>query len=439
MCKNALSLALLLTSLGGALATDWPHWRGPNRNGVVAASSGWRGDRWLSGDPGWTRSVGEGSTSPLVVGGRLYTMGWREGRDVVQCLDVATGAPRWSVSYPCSRYGRRATGDQGIYSGPSSTPEFDSATAYLYTLSIDGHLNCWDTRQEGKKVWGLNLYDTFDVPQRPRVGRSGLRDYGYTSSPLVHGDWLIVEVGAREGNLMAFDKRSGKRVWTSEATSPAGHNGGPVPMIVEGVPCVAVHNHDGLLVVRLDPGHAGKTVATWPWVTSFANNIATATVHGRFVLLTSSYNQHKIAKFEISLQGAKKVWEQEHASKVCSPVIHAGHVYWAWNRVMCLDFDTGALKWQGGRVGDQGSCLVTADGRLVVWANRGDLLLVETAQRSPGRYTELATRTGLGRSDAWPHVVLAGEKLYCKDRSGLLLCLDPRASGPAPDPGRQDR
>jgi outer membrane protein assembly factor BamB len=413
---------VIATSSTFTTADDWPHWRGLGRNSVVAELSGWNTGSWTLEDS-WDASVGEGSSSPLIVAGRVYTMGWRSGQDHIGCLDAETGETIWSVSYKCPKYGRLATGDQGLYSGPSSTPEFDLQTGLLYTLSTDGDLNCWDTRQRGKKIWSTNLYEKYHAPRRPRVGRSGLRDYGYSSSPLVYGDLLIVEVGARNGNLMAFDKRSGARRWASQSKSPAGHNGGPTPITVEGISCVAVHNHDGLLVVRMDKGHEGESVASYEWVTSFANNIASATVYKNYVLLTSSYNQQRIAKFEITLRGAKKLWEQKHASKVCSPVVYDGRVYWAWRQVMCLDFETGELQWKGGRVGDAGSVIATKDGRLIVWANRGDLLLVESAGRSPNKYTELATRKRiLGRSDAWPHIVLADNRLYCKDRNGSLRC-----------------
>ncbi|MCO6456952.1 MAG: PQQ-binding-like beta-propeller repeat protein [Pirellulaceae bacterium] len=433
-----LFAGLLLTG-GTACAEDWPHWRGPRRDGTVREDSGYdrlaaagAGANWPAEKPAWQRNVGQGSSSPLVVDGQLFALGWREQREVVQCLGAATGELQWDVSYSAPLYGRHATGDQGLYSGPSSTPEYDPRTGYLHTLGSDGTLACWDTRRRGEAVWQLNLYDQFAAPQRPKVGRSGLRDYGYTSSPLVHDEWLLVEVGAPSGNLMAFDKRTGRAVWSSESKSPAGHNGGPVPLRVEGVPCAAVHNFDGLLVVRLDGARAGQTVATYPWNTEFANNIATLAVDGQRVIMTSAYNHYKIACLEITLAGARLVWQQPLASKVCTPVVHRGHLYWAWQKVICLDLDTGELRWQGGRVGDQGSCVVTSDDRLIVWTNRGDLLLAETAVRSSREYRQLAARTNLFRHDAWPHVVLSGQRLYCKDREGNLACFDLRAPNASP-------
>lgn len=425
-----LIIQSLLIGVGGAMllciaaadAADWPHWRGPGRNGIVAEPSGWSGDQWPIGDPVWNVQVGQGSTSPLAVDGRLYTMGWSGGEDTVFCLDAASGETIWKTSYTCPQHGRQSVGDKALYGGATATPEYDLETGLLYTLSVDGDLHCWDTRKQGERRWSLNLYDQYDVAQRPDVGRNTRRDYGYTSSPLVHDQWLIVEVGATSGTLMAFDKRTGKQQWVSECKDEAGHTGGPVPITVEGVPCVAVLTLRNLVVVRLDGEQAGRTVAAHPWATHFANNIATPAVHENYVLVTSAYNHHVMAKLKITLEGASELWRQDVASGVCSPVIHKRHVYWAWRGVHCLDLESGEEKWVGGGAGSPGSCIVTADERLIIWTNNGDLMLAETAERSADRYTELAQRPALFRTDAWPHVVLADGMLFCKDSAGNVIC-----------------
>lgn len=221
----ALALAVLVST---AQAKDWAHWRGPLRNDVVAQSSGWSDGRRLEAKPVWEVNVGEGSTSPLIAGDRLYVIGWEGGCDHVRCVEAGTGRPVWAVAYKCPRFGRHAIGDENAYCGPTSTPEYDIETGRLYTLSCDGDLHCWDARVRGEKVWSMNLYDRFRAGQRPASGleKDDLRDYGYTTAPYVHGDWLIVEAGSSEGHLMAFDKRTGERRWVSEYRGRAGHAGG---------------------------------------------------------------------------------------------------------------------------------------------------------------------------------------------------------------------
>ncbi len=413
---TAALLALLLP-----VTQDWPHWRGPDRNGVVAEPSGWGGPGWPLGEPVWSRNVGQGSGSPLVVQGRLYVMGWADGNDRLSCLDAASGKELWTSTYACPPHGRHHLGDEPFYGGPTATPEFDAAAGRLYTLSNDGHLHAWD--RDGKRIWGLNLYDAYGVERRPHVGAQQ-RDYGYITAPLVHGNRVLVQVGAEDGAVMAFATDSGKRVWSSACKDPAGHTGGMAPMTVEGIPCVATLTLRNLLVLRLDRGHEGETLASYPWTTDFGNNIASPAVVGDSVLITSEYNHKAICRVRITKKEAVKVWEAPFSSKACTPVVFQGHVYWAWRRVHCLDVATGASKWEGGDFGDAGSCIATSDGKLIVWGGTGRLSLVETA--GANEYRELARTVRIFSATAWPHVVLAGGRLYCKDRDGNLKCFQVR-------------
>jgi outer membrane protein assembly factor BamB len=194
-------------------------------------------------------------------------------------------------------------------------------------------------------------------------------------------------------------------------------------MVVESVPCVAVFTLKGLHVARIDDGNEGKTVAEYPWATDFANTIASPAVHQNYVLISSGYNRSRMTKLRISLKGAQSVWEIRQYSPVCTPVIYKGHVYWTNRGLWCLDFETGQVKWNGGRFGDAaGSCIITADEKIIVWANDGDLALAETAPRAGEDYTELAWRGGTLRAEAWPHVAMSDGRIYCKDRSGSLKC-----------------
>jgi outer membrane protein assembly factor BamB len=363
--------------------------------------------------------------------GKLYVMGWtgdhrsrdRRGLDTVFCFNAATGKQLWKQSYQCRYQGRVRTGDTGGYGGPSSTPTFDTKTGYLYTLSIDGDLQCWDASKGGRKVWSCNFYDKYQVRQRPDVGR-GRRDYGYASSPLVIGNLLIMEVGDNEGTLMAFDKKMGKRSWTSACKEPAGHNAGPVPIVVQGVPCVASLGIRKLAVVRMDKGHQGQTVATFNWTTDYANNIATPAVIGNRIVLTSGYNQHKTSLLEVSLKAMRRLWSSREHSGVSSPVIYKARMYIADGSLRCLDLNTGRLRWRGGRFG-HGSCLVTAgDDKLIVFGS-GKLALVDA---SPGskKYRELSHLDRIVKDTCYPHVALSNGIICCKDRAGSIVCFSVR-------------
>lgn len=405
-------------------AADWPHWRGPSRNGLVPNLSGWNGTEWGLGKPLWTTKVGEGSSSPLVVGPNVYLLGHEQGEDVLRCLTIADGKPVWEVRHKSPKYGRFHEGDEGLYSGPSSTPEYDPESKLIYTLSADGDLRCLDTTGRGKLLWQKNLYVDFQVGKRPKLTRAPLRDYGYTTSPIVVGGWLVVEVGStKHGSVIAFDKKTGEQRWASELKDEAGHTGGPTPITVEGVAALAVITQRHLAVIRIDDKNAGKTIATFPWVTDFANTIAGPAVLGDSVLITAAYNQYALARVQFSLAGAKELWRVKYPSKVCTPVIHEGRVYVSWQKMRCLDWADGKLLWEGGSFGDPGSCIVTKDERVIVYGGKGKLALIEGATRSPTKYVELEKRDLGMQAESWPHVVVSEQYLVCRDRLGQVVCL----------------
>ena len=432
-----VAAGLLLSALarGAAIDTDWPQWRGPTRDGISAESSG-----WPTGWPPkkrWTASVGYGCTSPIIAGGKLYVMGWTGSRnyranpvgtDTVHCLDARTGRVLWKQAYPCHYHCRQRAGDLGQYGGPSSTPTLDRETGWLYTLSVDGHLHCWDTKREGKLVWKMNLYDAFKPPLRPDVGR-GRREYGYPTAPLILGGLLLIEVGARDGTVMAFDKTTGQRRWASQYTGHAGHTGGLCPMAVEGVPCLAVLALRNLVVMRLDNGHEGHTVATTPWVTDTACNIPSPAVAGQRVLVTSGYNHSHASLFEITRKGARKLWTTERAHAVTStPVIYRGRAYMVHISLQCVDLATGKLRWRGGSFGN-GTCLVTAGDDKVIVFGRRTLALAE-ARPERDEYRELCRVDRVVRGTCYPQVTLSNGVLVCKDRNGAMVVYSVR---PVPD------
>jgi outer membrane protein assembly factor BamB len=355
----------------------------------------------------------------VVAGGKVFTLGWRDGQDWVEARSAEDGRVVWSQSYAAPRYGRKATGDEGLYDGPSSTPSVDAEGRWLYTLGIDGELRQWATA-DGTPGWRLNLYEAFDAPQRDKIGRSARRDYGYPGAPLVWRDQVIVEVGARAGTVMGFAARTGTRLWASQYQRPAGHTGGLVPLAVEGVPCLAALTLFDLVVMRLDPGREGETVGTFPWTTEFANNVVTPVAHGDSLLITAKYNHGAMTRLRVSLGGLEPVWTTRAASGVCTPVVVEGSIYWITQQAYCLDFASGEIRWKGGRFGDAGSLLATGDGKLIAWAGRGRLALLAA---DPQAFRELAALNLQSAEDVWPHPALAGGRLYCRDRQGQLRCL----------------
>ena len=99
---------------------NWAHFLGPNYNGVpVVEDFDPKGIKQT-----WTKSLGPGCSSVTVVDGKLYTMGNVEDRDIVYCLNPATGDTIWTFEYDCEVLANNYEG------GTNSTPTVADGRAW---------------------------------------------------------------------------------------------------------------------------------------------------------------------------------------------------------------------------------------------------------------------------------------------------------------------
>ena len=433
---------------------SWPQYRGPNRNGVTTEPSGWTGGNWPLRKL-WQINVKEGCTSPLLVEGKVYVMGWEFtknsrdrinpfGADTVYCLDARTGKVLWRHTYPQMRYCRHHTYDERNYGGPNATPTFDAETGYLYTHGVDGDFRCLDTRRGGRAVWSMNVYDKYRIPQNPAVyPKTHNNDYGCISSPLIYGRWVIIEVGApKHGLVIAYDKRTGGEAWTSEAKTWAGQTPGPQLVTVNGSPRLVTLTLEHLLVMRLDRGNEGKTVATFPWKAGWDENLALPAVEGDLVLLTGYHwinggrNDGASAVLQVARSGIRQVWKRLPCSKATGGTMYRGYAYVGADNLHCVSIADGRPRWvdpdiTGDDFGCGASVVVTGDEKLLYLSEKNALYLAEPGHKTGG-YTRLAKVPDVlkpFKGHTWPHVALAEGKVLVKDKYGNLACY---AVGAAP-------
>ena len=91
-CVGLLAGGFALVSAGLAADSDWPQWRGSNRDGKVAgftAPQAWPKELTRK----WSATVGTGDATPALVGDKLYVFARQGENEVVLCLDAASGKP----------------------------------------------------------------------------------------------------------------------------------------------------------------------------------------------------------------------------------------------------------------------------------------------------------------------------------------------------------
>lgn len=387
----------------GAHAGDWPCWRGPNHDGI-STEKGWR-DQWPRAGPtiAWKESVGTGFSSVTVSQGRLCTMGHRDGKDTVVCLDAATGQRLWGHSYEA------ALGDVLFEGGPTATPTFHEGA--VYTLSRWGDLFCFDAAS-GKVRWSRNI---------AREESVRLPSWGFAGSPLVQDDLLVLNVGEAG---MALDRNTGKLVWKS-ADKEAGYSS-PLPFRRAGEWQVLLSSGDAYVAANLK---TGKEVWRIRWLTRYGVNAADPILSGDQLLISTGYN--KGASFW-KLGGGEpvEVWRNKNLrSQINSGVRIGPHVYGIDGDtnlkagLRCVDLATGEVRWGFDEVG--AGSVTAGDGKLIVLSDRGELLV---GPASPDRFAPSA-RARVLEGKCWTVPVLANGRVYCRNAAGDLVCVDLRPAG----------
>jgi outer membrane protein assembly factor BamB len=384
-------------SAGRATAADWPQYRGLNRDGI---SSEVGLPRSLpSGGPKvlWKVPVGTGYSQVVSSRGRLFTLDTRGDEEHAVALDTATGKQLWRV-----RIDRKYVSDQG--DGPRSTPTVDGDLVYV--LSASGKLAALRFAN-GQTAWQHDLRSEFGAtpPQ-----------WGIATSPLVEGNLLLVNVGGSgDRSIIAFDKASGKPVWSSQSDA-AGYSA-PIAVTVRGVRQIIVFTAGA--IVSLAPKD-GRLYWRIPWRTDYDVNAATPIFFPPDKLYVSSGYDTGAGLFQIRVAGeqvsAVEVWRSRTMkNQFSSSVLYNGILYGFDNATFkALDAATGNERWKQRGLG-HGS-LILADGHLIVLSDRGKLTLLEA---TPEEYRERGSFQAL-EGKCWTAPSLANGRLYLRNQQQLV-------------------
>lgn len=384
------------TGLGsqGPATTEWSQWRGPGRDGISPETGLLQ--EWPAGGPRlvWQGAgAGTGYSSMSTSGGRLYTIGARDDVEYVMAFDRASGKKLWETAN-----GRRFRNDRG--DGPRSTPTTEGDL--LYAFGGTGELSCLDAAT-GRKVWSVNIVQKF----------GGVTPYwGYSESPLIVGDRIVLNAGGRRASIVALNKADGATVW-QQPGDEAGYSS-PVLMRTGSLQQVVFFTADRGLAV--DPRY-GRLLWSYDRVSNSTANIATPVVRGNRVFFSSDYGTGAAlvdVRASGNLASATEVYfTREMRNHHASSVLVDGHLYGFNSSILtALQFDTGELAWRNRSVG-KGS-LIYADQRLYLFSENG---VVGLADASPAGYQErgrFELRTG--GSPTWSHPIITNGMLILRDQ-----------------------
>ena len=373
---------------------DWPAWRGPTHDGHADASQSvplsWSDTENVI----WSADVpGRGSSSPTVVGDRIYLTSCNEaaGSQSVYAFDRASGRLVWTKQVHASGAMRKNSRSTGASSSVTCDGErlfiaFPTSDAVVVTaLSL-----------AGDQLWQTTLCDYF-IHQ------------GYGASPFLYKDTVLVVADHKGGGAVAaLDRRTGKAVWKKERP-PFPNYSSPIVFHLFGRDQLILTGCDK--VISYDPS-TGDTL--WEREGATTECVTTPVTDGKRVFTSGGYPKNHVSA--VLADGSAKIdWENGEREYVPSMLVHAGHLYGVLDAgiAVCWDAATGRERWKHRLGGNFSASPVLVGDTIFATSETGE---THVFRATPDRFESLGVNK-LG-DEAWATPTICGDRIYCRVATG---------------------
>ena len=283
---------------------------------------------------------GPGSSSPIVVGDKLFVTCWTGYGDQpgnndasklerhLICLSLSEGKKLWQATVPSTAQEDEYQGFITEHGYATSTPVSDGEHVFVFfgkTGALAFDLN-------GKKLWHTPL----------GTGSSGRR-WGSGGSPILYQDTVIVNATDESKSLVALDKKTGQVRWRA---------GGDMIELAYSTPSLIESQGRTELVFPIAQEIWGLNPDTgklrWFATHGLPGNISPALIQdGDVVYLFGGYPTQGSAAVRLGGKGdvtqSHLLWQSKSSSYVPTPVLHEGHLYVVNDAgfALCMEAKTG--------------------------------------------------------------------------------------------------
>ena len=309
--------------------TDWPWWRGPNRDGIASADQQpplrWSEEEnvlWKSPVPG------RGHGSATVVGNQvlLATADDEQETQGVICYDRQTGERLWHTVVHSGGFAKKSNRKS---THASSTVACDSQRLHINFLN-DGAVYTTALSRDGQRLWQTKITD-YVVHQ------------GYGSSPALYGSLVIVSADNKGGGaIAALDQSTGNVIWRMERANLPNY-ASPIILRVAGRDQLLLTGCD--LVSGFEP-LTGKKL--WEIEGSTTECVTSTVCDGQLIFASGGYPKNHVAAVRADGSG-EIVWEHSVRVYVPSMLVHEEYLYAVTDAgvAMCWQCKTGQQRWKG--------------------------------------------------------------------------------------------
>jgi outer membrane protein assembly factor BamB len=414
MYRFLLSVALALALTAVLDASDWPQWRGPNRDGHAPAARLPMAWPQQPPAPKWRIKIGEGYSGAAVASGKVFAIARddKKGTETAFCFDLVSGKQLWELSYEAPFKAPDPTAGRG----PNANPTVDGDRVYFFGLA--GMLTCVEIAT-GKTLWQHDcLKEYWGVVTSEDGDDSWFPPCGASASPLVDGDTLIVPIGGKKaGAITGFDRGTGKVLW--KALDDRSSYASPIIASPGGVKQIVAFTGTRMVGLR----HSDRELL-WeqPFKTHYEQTIVGPVVWKDRVVIGGE--QRATYALKLTRDGDKlkkeQVWKSDDLKMyLTTPVVLGDHLIGFDHRtgkLACLALDDGSTAWTSPAFGTKHVSFVVAGSTLLVLTLEGNLIV---AKVSTSEY-EQVVKWKVSERGTWAHLAVAGNRLLVKGPEELL-------------------
>jgi outer membrane protein assembly factor BamB len=384
---TAVFMCAMWASHAAAGDGDWPHWRGPNDDGMA------RGDaplQWSDKEHiAWKVNVpGRGHSSPVIWGDRIFlttavpvagsTGALTEHKFTVLAYDRKTGKPLWE------KVARVATPHQPYHPQYGSFASNSPITDGKFVFAFFGSRGLYCYTLDGELVWKKDF-----EPLRMFMS------FGEGAWTALDGDRLLVVLDHEgESFLIAFDARTGRELWRTPRQGNTNWSG----------PYVTSYNGRKQVVVSASRGVCGYDIETgkqiWKATGLGQNTIPAPVTFDGMVFVMSGFRNPNLMAIRLGREGDLTgtdaiVWQNQRGNSYTpSPVMDDGKLYVLTDTGMlsCFDARTGKPYYQQQRLPKPYSFKaspVGVSGKLYLASENDDVIVARMGEK----FEVLATNT----------------------------------------------
>lgn len=391
-------------------STDWPWWRGPQRNGIAAADQK-PPLKWSEAESVlWQTPIpGRGHSSPTVVGDQVFLATAEHDREVqsVLCFHRQTGEKLWQTDIHKGSFEPVLKKGNTKSSLASSTVACDGQRLFINFLH-DGAVYTTALSRDGKQLWQTKITDY-------------VLHQGFGSSPAIYQSLVIVSADNKgTGIIAALDRATGSFVWKQERPKFPNYTS-PIILSVAGREQLFFTGCD--LVTSFDP-LTGKKL--WEIEGSTTECVTSTVTDGQLIFTSGGYPKNHLSAVRADGSG-KIAWENGSRVYVPSMLVRDGYLYSVLDAgvAMCWKCDSGKEVWKG-RLGGTFSASPVLVGEHLFATNEAGQTFIFKA--TPEAFDLIAENSIGGEVFATP--TICGSRIYFRvanqvdgQRQEKLMCL----------------